>query len=1211
MSSERILVRDILERDPRRRIEPVIKVDEQDPQIVGSELEEYVVTEEIREYLEDIIDRFIESRSRTPESVCGWISGFFGSGKSHFLKVLGYVLSNRPIKLSDGREIGAATYFCKKHSLPGQMILEKELRTRVIFVNMLNFDRERGPSITRIAYAALLKELGLSDVFWVAEIEKMLQERGLWDQFLDFIEKETGKKWQHIRRMTAMVRPLLAKALHELDKKLYPSIKLAEKALEDVEKTFELTPRKLAEALLEEAERFGGENGRVVLLLDEVGLYIGPHSDRLTDLNILAEEIERIGRGKVWLFVTAQEAIEEVIPRVEAYRGQFEKVKDRFQIKVTLTPENIDTVVKKRLLQKTSDPNKLKKLESLYEKHSGSLATSALIKNPSREYGGLLTRLRRKDFIESYPLMPYHVRLMQEIFSLLRSRGRATPELTGRERAVLSVVRALLIGPKADVGLAHAELGVLATFDMVYDAIDVEIKAVRSEQQAAIEEIAKLGEKDGLRVDSVAKALFLLQQVSDWLPCTVENISAVLYPRLGEDKVRLEKKVRACLEELKKGKWVAEEDGKWRFLTDVERTFEQDVASKIASASEKRNLAFEIIKKEMSQFKRYNYANIRVFDVHITVDDQEITSKGQLKLCIFSPLRVQRDERLSKTLLAKSAANDDTIYWICAKEKKFEELLEKIICTEKAIRDREAKALTKDEEKTLNKYRRELETLKDEDLPRLFMNACRNGVILVQGKEIKLDGRKNVQETLNQVLKKLVEDQFPEFELAAYKVERDEHIGSILTWRRGGKLPSIYKELQLVDDKGNILIDRPVASRILQEVRRRNQEGEECTGAYLIEHFGSKPYGWDPKIVRITLATLFKNGSIVVNLDGREYVSAEEHGSHDAFTNSRKFNRARFLPGIEVSPKQRNKAWELLSEIFGLRVDNTVEEIDKGLISSLNEKIEQLTGLKAAARALELPIAEDLRSLDEVMKRIKDVPSRSKRILNFIKESETLKEKMPLLEELSQFEKRKGLEEYKKITRFLRGPGQQLCKIKKESREKIMKLMQSLESKDFIDRWSTILEDFQSIVELYSKTYSELHQKWNQQISDAIKSLSHHPIVGKLKKDELDDVIKPLNEMLCQSKKMELDDNFTCKLCNSSLERLAFGSMLIENEKMKIQSELDKKLKELEPKVEHLVGFEERIRSYKDLERVASKLKDVSERALKKGRTVSVDVRVE
>jgi hypothetical protein len=1206
-----LLIKDILEKDPARQIERVIKVDERDPRIVGSELEEYVVTDEIRQYFEDIIDRFIESRHRTPESVCTWISGFFGSGKSHFLKVLGYVLSNQKVKLEDGREVGAASYFCKKHSLPGGTILEKEINAKAIFVNMLNFPRDspEAPSISKIVYTAFLEELGFSDVFWIAEIEKMLKERGLWENFLEYIEKETGRTWQQVRRMTAMAGPILAKALHNIDPKTFYRIEEAEKSIEDVKKSFELTPRKLVEALVVEAEKLGKENGRIILLLDEVGLYIGTNTDRLTDLGILAEHIERIGKGKVWLFVTAQEALEEVIPRVEAYRPELEKIKDRFQIRVTLTPENIDTVVKKRLLSKVSDLTKLKHLEELYNKFSGSLATFALIKNPAREYGGLLTRIDKDKFIESYPLMPYHVLLMQHIFGSLRLRGRAVPELTGRERAILSVVRALLVGPKADVkGLAYSEIGSLATFDAVYDAIHLE---VRGEYQSIIEDASRLGDKDGLKIGSVAKALFLLQQVGEWIPCTVENIAAVLYSYLGEDGVSLKNKVKMCLEELHKSKWIAEEDGKWRFLTTIERTFEQEVASKFASPIEKQELVIEIAKNVVNEFKTYNYGGIRVFDVHLFVDDKEITSKGQVVIKFYSPLVTAEKDKV-KTLLAKSLASKDTIYIVSDYDKKFELLLEKVICTEKAIKDREAKPLTPEEENTLSKYRKDIELLKSDELPKLFEDACENGVLLIQGKEIKLDGKKPLQEVIKKYVKDVIDDLFTQFQLAAFKVEKDEHIGTILTWQKG-RLPPIYKELQLVDEKGNILIDRPVASRILQEIRRRYKDGEDCTGASLAEHFGSPPYGWDPKVVRLTLATLFKSGAIAVNLDGKDYVSATELGSHEAFTNTRAFNRARFYPGVEVTPEQRNKAWELMSSVLGSKAENTIEDIDKKLVEHLSEKMKQIIEWKAKATALELPITERIDSLQNAISEIVNAPNTTKRILNFIDESriKILKD-ITLLDDLRKFEERGGLKEYKSIVRFIRECGQRLVKLGEESETNLKKLEDSIKSENFIKLWQDIIPKYESIKDKYEKLYSKWHEERNELLSKTIKSLYSHPAAKKLKEEELEKTLQPLKEMLCPSKKLELDENFVCSVCRSSIEELGFSIKEgIESKRQRIKDDLDKKLIKIEPKAEEIIGFKEEIRSRKDVDEVSSKLRKVCERALKEKKIVRVDVSVE
>ena len=111
-----------------------------------------------------------------------------------------------------------------------------------------------------------------------------------------------------------------------------------------------------------------------------------------------------------------------------------------------------------------------------------------------------------------------------------------------------------------------------------------------------------------------------------------------------------------------------------------------------------------------------------------------------MNLRFYSPL-VAEEKDFIKTLLVKSTAAQDTIYVISKTDRKFEESLEKIIRIEKATKDREAKPLTSEEENALSKYRKDSESLKNDDMPKLLENVCRNGTILIQGKEIKLDGR--------------------------------------------------------------------------------------------------------------------------------------------------------------------------------------------------------------------------------------------------------------------------------------------------------------------------------------------------------------------------------------------------------------------------------------------------------------------------------------
>jgi len=584
-------IKNLFEKDPSRIIPPIVKIDAHEESIVSKEVEEYVVTEQIRDSLNDIVDRFIEARAGRPAAVCAWISGFFGSGKSHFLKMLGYILTNKKIRLSSGVEAGVAEYFTQKHDIRGTAILAKELKTRALFVYMLDFDRTKETDLSRFLFRILLRELGFSEIFWVAEVERMLRRKGLLESFVDFVEKEERMPWKDVRQIETRVRSALIRGLVKVDPKAYPSEAQAAEAVKDAEKEFTMNPEKLARRLLEEAEAIDSKDGRFILLLDEVGLYVGRGVDRLTELNALAENVEKIGMGKVWIFATAQEAIEQILPQIEARRPELEWIRDRFRIRVDLRPENIATVVNERLLKKNREAEAFTELGALYRKFEGTLKMSALIKEPARDPSGLLTRLSQEALLESYPLMPYQVPLMINIFGVLRSRGRVSPELTGRERAVLQVARWALLN------VVDRDVGALITFDTIYDAIVEELKAIRSEQQALIEsEIGKAGEIAGMRVESVAKALFLLQQVGEEIPCTISNVAAVLYPGLGIDQKEHEERVRGCVGGLLKGRWVKEEEGKFRFLTEVERTFEEDIAAQRVRAADKEAVILDTAK---------------------------------------------------------------------------------------------------------------------------------------------------------------------------------------------------------------------------------------------------------------------------------------------------------------------------------------------------------------------------------------------------------------------------------------------------------------------------------------------------------------------------------------------------------------------------------------------------------------------------------------
>ena len=88
---------DMFQKDIDRQINGVIKVMQTDDENRRQELEEYVITRELRKHFGSFYDHYEQSVDGVTDQMGVWISGFFGSGKSHFLKILSYLLANEEI----------------------------------------------------------------------------------------------------------------------------------------------------------------------------------------------------------------------------------------------------------------------------------------------------------------------------------------------------------------------------------------------------------------------------------------------------------------------------------------------------------------------------------------------------------------------------------------------------------------------------------------------------------------------------------------------------------------------------------------------------------------------------------------------------------------------------------------------------------------------------------------------------------------------------------------------------------------------------------------------------------------------------------------------------------------------------------------------------------------------------------------------------------
>ena len=106
-------IQSMFQKDIDRPINGVVKVMQDDQQSLKDELSEYIITKELRRHFATFFDNYVKAIDTPTDKIGVWISGFFGSGKSHFLKMLSYLLANKEV---DGKH--AFDYFADKFDDP-------------------------------------------------------------------------------------------------------------------------------------------------------------------------------------------------------------------------------------------------------------------------------------------------------------------------------------------------------------------------------------------------------------------------------------------------------------------------------------------------------------------------------------------------------------------------------------------------------------------------------------------------------------------------------------------------------------------------------------------------------------------------------------------------------------------------------------------------------------------------------------------------------------------------------------------------------------------------------------------------------------------------------------------------------------------------------------------------------------------------------------
>ena len=92
------VIQEILKKSIDRSINGVVTAENNDEEILFNELDEYVITGEVKKHLYKFFDKYVDTLGKPTTQTGIWVSGFFGSGKSHLLKMIGHMLKNDTVK---------------------------------------------------------------------------------------------------------------------------------------------------------------------------------------------------------------------------------------------------------------------------------------------------------------------------------------------------------------------------------------------------------------------------------------------------------------------------------------------------------------------------------------------------------------------------------------------------------------------------------------------------------------------------------------------------------------------------------------------------------------------------------------------------------------------------------------------------------------------------------------------------------------------------------------------------------------------------------------------------------------------------------------------------------------------------------------------------------------------------------------------------------
>ena len=1121
-------IKDLLLLDFSEDIKDVINLEEQTEIAIQFEVENYIITDKIADYF----DKFIQNYKSNIKETGVWVSGFYGSGKSYFGKMLGYLLENKMINGTPFRE----RFIQRLNGLDNQDILENTIRSldayqnKVIFLDIAK--QHTGNSFAWTLFRNFLHRLGfLDNVF--GYIEYGIFIKGQYSEFLENVKKITGSEWKDLRKNPIEVSKTMRKVLVEsqfFNSKEYDETK---KYYDDRIISFDAS--RLKEELSNYLEKYPEDH--LIFIIDEVSEAINLGKIDLLELEGVSESLSALLQGKGWTIAIAQEDLNQVINSLtNISHKEFNKVSDRFRIKMPLSSDDVETIIKKRLLKKNTEGTK--KLEELYKNNDGTIIDFTNLKSK------FPTKSDDPDkFITYYPFHSYQFDLLQNFIQAVYSKTNVT------ERGMIIATFAVLKTIKE-----HKLFNFATVFNLVDGAKqNLDSDLVKKFSQADKVLKASNSPINGLQL---LKVIYFINE-SSLIKATSENITR-LYLNNFTGYYELKPKIDNALNDLCDVNLLLNKNNIYVITSDLEKD----------KIEEMKNLdvEFYVKKREFIERLKQQYflktishcmfeSNPYIFSISsIQGDELNYTPKKYLKINIASIYAVGKEDRekFLENIKFETQKNIDTAILVPSVnkfseiDKYIEEIYRYGVMEDRYQNDDDEKLRHIVKDFSTNKSNR----LKELDL--LIEEAYKKGTLIYNFEEYNIK-ENDFENTFKEIEGKIIRNTYTErlpLQLTgeiALKILKARTPKSLLLCLPGNQ------EFAFFDSNGNFIGEGlKVVEKLNDTISFVFVSGEE-----LEDKFEGPPYGYTYETILVVLAVLIRAGRLEIKYNGREIYDYNDADILNLFSKSREFKKASFkvitstLSALQKQNLVENlkelQATEILDKYFDYN-SNDIELVN--IIKILSEhflsKIEECKKFINEFDNYFSRISEKLIILRGYLSRITG-DNYKDQAEKFIKEYPEFKEAVDDIQKVLKFCET-DLNNVKTYRKFIIQIVQELEKLGIVYKDNcIFSLNEQFEEKysqsvsdNFVELkeiYQKVKDEYYQLIEIEHKKMTQKHEELKNQAEESRKKVALIPDNLNIEVlNKLDEIIYYAKQHICTNLTISFDTK--CEYCHYSLNEI-------------------------------------------------------------------------